>query len=61
MPQDPGLHTVKLEVSWDDNVRAQTIAGRFAPDQTQTLEMRLQHLRKRLAVRWRDAERGGYA
>jgi hypothetical protein len=59
VPVDPGLHTVKLEVTWDDNVRAQTIAGRFAPEQTRTLEMELQRLRKRLAVRWRDAEPDG--
>jgi len=59
VPLDPGLHTVRLEVSWDDNVRAQTVAGRFDPDQTRTLEVRLQRLRKRLAVSWRDAERGG--
>ncbi len=54
----PGLHTVKLEVRWDDNVRAQTIAGRFGPDQTRTLEVRLQRLRKRLAVGWREEEQG---
>jgi len=59
VPLDPGLHTLRLEVSWDDNVRAQTIAGRFAPDQTRTLEVRLQRLRKRLAVGWRDEEQGG--
>jgi eukaryotic-like serine/threonine-protein kinase len=50
----PGHRVVKVEVAWDDNIKAKRITGTFAPDQTLHLDARVGGLIKRdLSLEWR--------
>jgi hypothetical protein len=49
----PGLHTIRLEVRWDDNVKAERIVGSFASGATRTLEANLGRIRRDLSLQWK--------
>jgi serine/threonine-protein kinase len=49
----PGLHTIRLEVRWDDNVRMERIVGTFASGATRTLEASLGRIRRDLSLEWK--------
>jgi serine/threonine-protein kinase len=49
----PGVHEVRVEVRWDDNLRRESIVGHFRPDTTRTLEASLGRLRKDLSLEWK--------
>jgi hypothetical protein len=50
----PGAHTLKLEVRWDDNVRAETTEVTFLPGESRRLAARLGGLLKKgLSMQWR--------
>lgn len=49
----PGVHAVRFEVKWDDNVKVEEITGRFQPGQTRTLEADLGRIRKDLKLDWK--------
>jgi eukaryotic-like serine/threonine-protein kinase len=49
----PGLHEVRLEVAWDDNVKAEKIVGNFRSGVTRTLEASLGRLRRDLKLEWK--------
>ncbi|HXB54899.1 MAG TPA: serine/threonine-protein kinase [Vicinamibacteria bacterium] len=48
----PGTHQVRVEVSWEDQVRTRDIGSRFRPGETYRLEVRLGRLKKDLSLRW---------
>ena len=48
-----GLHEVRVEVRWDDNVKSQTIVGNFRPGATRRLEASLGLIRRDLNLEWR--------
>jgi hypothetical protein len=49
----PGAHTVRVQVSWDDNRKMKVIAGNFRPGATRRLEARVGGLRKNLILQWK--------
>jgi len=49
----PGVHTVRFQIAWDDNVKAEEITGTFAPGETKTLAADLGRLRKDLDLVWK--------
>ena len=49
----PGLHEVRLEVRWDDNVRTERIVGNFRPGVTRRLEASLGRIRRDLSLEWK--------
>jgi eukaryotic-like serine/threonine-protein kinase len=49
----PGLHEIRLEVQWDDNVRTERIVGSFASGATRTLEASLGRIRRDLSLEWK--------
>ncbi len=49
----PGLHKIRFQVSWDDNVKTEEIAGTFRSGQTLRLEADLGRLRKGLSLGWK--------
>jgi hypothetical protein len=49
----PGVHEVRVEVRWDDNLKRESIVGHFRPDVTRTLEASLGRLRKDLSLEWK--------
>jgi serine/threonine-protein kinase len=49
----PGVHIVRFEVKWDENVKIEEITGRFQPGETRTLEADLGRIRKDLNLEWK--------
>jgi len=49
----PGVHKIRFQVSWDDNVKTEEIAGTFQSGQTRRLEAGLGGLRKGLSLEWK--------
>jgi serine/threonine-protein kinase len=49
----PGLHEVRVEVRWDDNLRRERIVGNFRPGLTRRLEASLGRIRRDLNLEWR--------
>ena len=49
----PGLHEVRVEVLWDDNLRRERIVGNFRPGLTRKLEASLGRIRRDLNLEWR--------
>ena len=49
----PGVHKIRFQVSWDDNVKTEEIAGTFLSGQTRRLEADLGGLRKGLSLEWK--------
>jgi hypothetical protein len=49
----PGLHEIRLEVRWDDNVKTERIVGSFASGATRTLEASLGRIRRDLSLEWK--------
>ncbi len=49
----PGLHEVRLEVRWDDNVKTARIVGNFRPGATRRLEASLGRIRRDLDLEWK--------
>ena len=49
---DPGRHRFRVQVGWDDEVRAEEIAGRFDSAETYRLAVRLGRVKKELSLRW---------
>jgi predicted Ser/Thr protein kinase len=49
----PGRHEVRVQVSWDDNVKAGRIAGTFRPGTTRRLEVQVGRLRGNLSLAWK--------
>jgi Protein kinase domain len=49
----PGLHAIRLEVRWEDNVRTERIVGSFASGATRTLEANLGRIRRDLSLEWK--------
>ena len=48
----PGKHEIRVQVSWDDNAKLETISGTFEPGATRHLEIRIGRLRKNLSLEW---------
>jgi serine/threonine-protein kinase len=48
----PGLHEVRVEVRWDDNVKTERVVGNFAPGATRRLEASLGRIRRGLSLDW---------
>jgi hypothetical protein len=49
----PGVHDVKVEVAWDDNVRTQRVRATFRPGDRRVLSARLRgFFRTTLSLRW---------
>ena len=48
----PGLHEVRLEVRWDDDVRTERIVGNFRSGATRRLEASLGRIRRDLKLEW---------
>ncbi len=49
----PGLHEVRVEVLWDDNLKRERIVGNFRPGLTRTLEASLGRIRRDLNLEWK--------
>lgn len=49
----PGLHEVRVEVRWDDNLKTERIVGNFRPGVTRRLEASLGRLRRDLDLEWK--------
>ncbi|HYN01375.1 MAG TPA: serine/threonine-protein kinase [Vicinamibacteria bacterium] len=49
----PGLHEVRVEVRWDENVRTQRIVGNFRSGATRRLEVSLGRIRRDLNLEWK--------
>ena len=49
----PGLHEVRVEVRWDDNVKTDRIVGNFRPGATRRLEASLGRIRRDLNLEWK--------
>jgi hypothetical protein len=49
----PGRRMVRVEVSWDDNVKEERVAWTFKAGESRRLEIRLGRLRKNLSVEWK--------
>jgi eukaryotic-like serine/threonine-protein kinase len=48
----PGLHEVRVEVRWDDNLRTERIVGNFRAGATRRLEASLGRIRRDLSLEW---------
>jgi eukaryotic-like serine/threonine-protein kinase len=48
----PGLHEVRVEVRWDDNLRSERIVGNFRAGATRRLEASLGRIRRDLSLEW---------
>jgi eukaryotic-like serine/threonine-protein kinase len=48
-----GVHEVRVEVGWDDNVQKERIVGSFAPGATRRLEASLGRIRRDLKLEWK--------
>ena len=49
----PGLHEVRVEVRWDDNLKTARIVGNFRPGATRRLEASLGRIRRDLNLEWK--------
>jgi hypothetical protein len=49
----PGLHEIRLEVRWEDNVKTERIVGSFQSGATRTLEASLGRIRRDLNLEWK--------
>jgi hypothetical protein len=49
----PGLHEVRVEVRWDDNVKTDRIVGNFRAGATRRLEASLGRIRRDLSLEWK--------
>jgi serine/threonine-protein kinase len=49
----PGLHEVRVEVAWDENVRVERTVGAFRAGVTRRLEANLGRIRRDLSLEWR--------
>ncbi len=49
----PGLHEVRVEVRWDDNLKTARIVGNFRPGAARRLEASLGRLRRDLNLEWK--------
>ncbi len=49
----PGLHEVRLEVRWDDNVKTERVIGSFPAGGTRRLEASLGRIRRDLSLEWK--------
>ena len=50
---EPGVHDVKVEVAWDDNVRTERVRATFRPGDRRVLGARLRgFFKKTLSLRW---------
>ena len=49
----PGLHEVRVEVRWDENVRTERIVGNFRSGVTRRLEASLGRIRRDLDLQWK--------
>jgi hypothetical protein len=49
----PGMHDVRVEVTWDDVARVERIAGRFRPGETRRLDASLGRMSRDLSLAWR--------
>ena len=49
----PGLHEVRVEVRWDDNLKGERIVGNFRPGATRRLEASLGRIRRDLNLEWK--------
>jgi serine/threonine protein kinase len=49
----PGLHEIRVEVRWDDNVRKERIVGNFRSGATRRLDASLGRIRRDLSLDWR--------
>jgi hypothetical protein len=49
----PGLHEVRLEVRWDDNVKTERIVGNFPAGDPRRLEATLGRIRRDLSLEWK--------
>jgi len=49
----PGLHEVRVEVRWDDNVKDERIIGNFRSGATRRLEASLGRIRRDLKLEWK--------
>ncbi len=48
----PGRHTLRVKVAWEDNEKTERIVGTFKPRVTRRLQVRLGRLRKNLSLEW---------
>jgi eukaryotic-like serine/threonine-protein kinase len=48
----PGRHTIRAQVTWEEDDKTESIAGTFKPGVTRRLEVRLGRLRKNLSLDW---------
>ncbi len=48
----PGLHEVRVEVRWDENMRTERIVGGFRSGATRRLEVNLGRIRRDLELEW---------
>jgi serine/threonine-protein kinase len=53
LPVTPGRHAVRVRVTWEDNVKEETLAATFKAHSTRGLEIRLGRIRKNLSVEWK--------
>jgi hypothetical protein len=49
----PGLHEVRVEIRWEDNVKTERIVGNFRPGATRRLEASLGRFRRDLNLEWK--------
>ena len=49
----PGLHEVRVDVRWDDNLRRERIVGNFRPGLTRRLGASLGRIRRDLNLEWK--------
>jgi eukaryotic-like serine/threonine-protein kinase len=49
----PGLHEIRLEVRWDENVRTERIVGSFQSGARRSLEASLGRIRRDLSLEWK--------
>jgi len=50
---EPGRHEVRVQVSWDKNVKTSRISGTIAPGATRRLEVEVGRLRGNLGLAWK--------
>lgn len=50
---DPGRHEVRVQVSWDKNVKSSRISGTITPGATRRLDVEVGRLRGNLSLNWK--------
>ncbi len=50
---EPGKHTVRVQVKWEDYDKVEALTGTFDPGESRVLEIRVGRLRKNLSAEWR--------